>query len=66
LKKKVSKDFALKLTSKIKKKSDEGMFDLCQYYIAGILQLASSKGRAHLPLIPSYSLTGIEVFAKRN
>ena len=66
LKRKVSKDFALKLTLKIKTNSDEVMFDICQYYIAGILRLASSKGRAHLPLIPSYSLTGIEVFAKRN
>lgn len=60
-----SKNFALELTSKINKKPDDGMFDVCQYYIAGILQLASAKGRAHLPLIPSYSLTGVEEFARR-
>lgn len=65
-KKRVSRNFALELTSKINTNSDEGMFDLCQYYIAGILQLVSAKGRAHLPLIPSYSLTGIEQFARRS
>lgn len=60
-----SKNFALELTSKINETPDDGMFDVCQYYIAGILQLASTKGRAHLPLIPSYSLTGVEEFARR-
>jgi hypothetical protein len=60
-----SKNFAFELTSKIKETPDDGMFDVCQYYIAGILQLASTKGRAHLPLIPSYSLTGVEEFARR-
>jgi len=60
-----SKNFARDITSKVNEKSDEGMFDICQYYIAGILQLASSRGRAHLPLIPSYSLTGIKEFARR-
>lgn len=60
-----SKNFAHELTSKINETPDDGMFDVCQYYIAGILQLASTKGRAHLPLIPSYSLTGVEEFARR-
>jgi len=40
---------------------DEGMFDICHYYIAGILELSSTKGKAHFPLIPSYSLTGIKI-----
>lgn len=60
-----SKNFALELTLKINETPDDGMFDVCQYYIAGILQLASTRGRAHLPLIPSYSLTGVEEFARR-
>lgn len=60
-----SKNFALELTSKINESPDDGMFDVCQYYIGGILQLASTRGRAYLPLIPSYSLTGIEEFARR-
>ncbi len=55
-----SKNFALELTSKINETPDDGMFDVCQYYIAGILKLASTKGRAHLPLIRTYSLTGVE------
>ncbi len=65
LKFKSSQNFAKELTSKFSINPHEGMFDICQYYIAGILQLASSKGRAHLPLLPSYSLSGIETFAKR-
>lgn len=65
LKFKSSQDFAKELTSKFLINPDEGMFDVCQYYIAGILQLASSKGRAHLPLLPSYSLSGIEIYARR-
>lgn len=64
LKFKTSLNFAKEITHKFSTNPDEGMFDICQYYIAGILQLASSKGKAHLPLIPSYSLTGIEKFAR--
>jgi hypothetical protein len=60
-----SKNFDLELTSKINKTPAEGMFDVCQYYITGILQLASTNGRAHLPLIPSYCLTGVQEFARR-
>lgn len=58
-----SLNFANEITQKFSTNPDEGMFDICQYYIAGVLQLASSKGAAHLPLIPSYSLTGIEKYA---
>lgn len=65
LKYKASKNFANEITSKFSIDPDDGMFDLCQYYIAGILQLVSPKGKAHLPLIPSYSLTGIEKYARR-
>lgn len=65
LKFKSSQNFAKELTLKFSTNPDEGMFDICQYYIAGILQLASTKGRAHLPLIPSFSLTGIEKYARR-
>lgn len=64
LKFKSSQNFAKEITSKFSSNPDEGMFDICQYYIAGILQLASTKGKAHLPLIPSYCLTGIKKYAR--
>lgn len=66
LKTSVSKKFSEDITNKILSNPDEGMFDICQYYIAGILQLASLKGRAHLPIVPSYSLNGIKKFTRRN
>jgi hypothetical protein len=66
IKKRISGDFEALLTSKIKLDLDEGMFDICQYYIAGILMLASNKGKAFIPLIPSYSLTGIKEYARVN
>ncbi len=61
----ISRNFSEELTLKIITNPDEGMFDICQYYIAGILQLASAKGKAHLPLLPSYSLTGVEKYANK-
>lgn len=64
LKSKISKNFTKDITLKFSKNSDEAMFDICQYYIAGILQLASKKGKANLPFIPSYSLTGNQEFAR--
>lgn len=64
LKFKSSQNFEKYITLKFSSNPDEGMFDICQYYIAGILLLSSTKGEAYLPLIPSYCLTGIEKYAR--
>ena len=61
-----SQCFAKELYIKFLGNLDEGMFDVCQYYIAGMLQLVSNEGTACLPIIPSYSITGIKTFARRN
>jgi hypothetical protein len=65
LKIKYSLEFSGQIFSKFSNDPDEGMFDICQYYIAGILQLSSEKGKAHLPLLPSYALTGITKYARK-
>jgi hypothetical protein len=66
LKTSISQKFSKDITNKILSNPNEGILDVCEYYILGILQLSSSKGDAHLPLVPSYSLNGIKKFTKTN
>ena len=57
-------NFSEEIRNKIINNPSKGIIELCEYYIAGIIQLSSSNGKAHLPLIPSCSLTGKTVYAR--
>lgn len=64
LKNKKAINFSEEIKNKIINNPSKGIIELCEFYIAGIIQLSSSKGKAHLPLIPSCSLTGKTVYAR--
>ncbi len=65
LKKKTGLNFAMELKLKFALNPDEGMLKVCKYYLAGILQLHSVKGKAIAPMHPSYCLTGFYHHCKR-
>ena len=55
--------FSNQISNKFEFDEFDGIFDVAQYYIAGIIQIRSQTAAAHLPLLPSVSLTGIEKYA---
>ena len=59
-----TESFVNEINLKFLDNQDDAMFDVCQLYIGGILQLVSVKGVACTPLLPSYCLSGVKVFAR--
>ncbi|TDE46981.1 hypothetical protein E0I26_02525 [Flavobacterium rhamnosiphilum] len=45
---------------------DSGILKVCVNYCAGIVQLQSSKAKAHLPILPSACITGEIIYAKHS
>lgn len=64
MKNKIAIDFSSNIVNKFLINENEGIFDIAQFYIAGIIQLKSNVGYAHLPSLPSNSLTGNNSFAR--
>lgn len=64
LKNKNAQNFTNNIIEKIVINEFDGFFDIAQYYIGGIIQIRTTVGFAHLPLLPSTSLTGIENYAR--
>lgn len=64
LKNKNSTNFTDNIMKKISQNEFDGFFDIAQYYIAGIIQIRTNLGSAHLPLLPSSALTGTENYAR--
>ena len=63
-KNKMALDFSNEILMKLDIDEYDGFFDVVQYYIAGIIQIRSDIGTAHLPLLPSVALTGVKQFAQ--
>ena len=62
-KNKVAKEFSDEIFKIFKVNDYDGFFNVVQYYISGIIQIRSEIGAAHLPLLPSVSLTGVDQYA---
>lgn len=43
---------------------EQGILDISEFYITGIIALHSQIGKAFLPLLPSYSVFGIEKYCR--
>lgn len=61
-----SKNYTELIYDELRNDVDRGLLKVCINYCAGVIQLQSSKGNAHIPILPSTCITGKIVYAKHN